>query len=173
MIKIKSVISKLIFPVICVILVTGGVLIGMNWNNIFHGKDNADNGKGMETDAAAEDWDGEHDVYDGKIDEEQIRIPGFDMISFKAGEIEQKVNINNPEENNCYFMLTLSLPDGKVLWKSSLLEPGKGFYDIALNRKLEAGIYKDAHLRYDCYSYDDKQTPLNGADIKLTIKVID
>lgn len=168
--KIKLIASKLIFPAICIVLVIAGIMLGMNWNRIFNKNDSI--GKGQSADSGAVDWDGEHEVYEGLGNDDQIQIPGFDLIKFKAGELEQKVNIHNPIENKCYFKLTLSLPDGTAIWQSELLEPGKAFYDIKLNRKLDEGNYEESHLLYECFTYDEKQTPLNGADIKLTIKVI-
>lgn len=145
----------------------------MNWNRIFNKNVSKEVAGGNLVDGNAVDWDGNHSVYNGQINEEQIQIPGYDLIRFRAGVLEQKVNMHNPEDNNCYFKLSLYLPDDTLIWQSELLEPGKAFYDIRLNQKLEAGEYNNAHLKYECFTYDEKQTPLNGADIKLTIKVIE
>jgi hypothetical protein len=50
------------------------------------------------------------------------------------------------------------------------LEPNKSFTEIELDKPLDAGVYKDAILKYDCYSLKD-QSKLNGADIKVNIEV--
>ena len=82
------------------------------------------------------------------------------------------MNLYNPEQNTCYFRMTLLLSDGTQLWQSGLIEPGKGIYDITLEQTLAAGTYEDAVLKYECFAMDDAQTPLNGSEIKLTLNVI-
>ena len=98
-----------------------------------------------------------------------IAIPGYEKLSFAAGKTAQTVNLKNPPENACTFVLTLSLTDGEVLWTGKALSPGEAFTRITLTRALDAGEYP-ATLHYDCYTIEDNQ-PLNGAEIKLTIEV--
>ena len=98
-----------------------------------------------------------------------IAIPGYEKLSFAAGKRAQTVNLKNPPENACTFVLTLSLADGETLWTDKALSPGEAFKSITLSRALPAGEYP-ATLRYDCFSLQDN-TPLNGAEIQLTIEV--
>ena len=98
-----------------------------------------------------------------------IAIPGYEKLSFAAGKRAQTVNLKNPPENACTFVLTLSLADGETLWTGKALSPGEAFKSITLSRALPAGEYP-ATLRYDCFSLQDN-TPLNGAEVKLTIEV--
>lgn len=100
---------------------------------------------------------------------ENIAIPGYEKLSFAAGKRAQTVNLKNPPENACAFVLTLSLTDGETLWTGKALSPGEAFKRITLSRALDAGDYA-ATLRYDCFSLQDN-TPLNGAEIQLTIEV--
>ena len=100
---------------------------------------------------------------------ENIAIPGYEKLSFEAGKTAQAVNLKNPAENACAFVLTLSLTDGEALWTGKALSPGEAFRRITLTRALDAGEY-GATLRYDCFSLSDN-TPLNGAEIQLTIEV--
>ena len=100
---------------------------------------------------------------------ESIAIPGYEKLSFAAGKRAQTVNLKNPPENACTFVLTLSLADGETLWTGKALSPGEAFKSITLSRALPAGEYP-ATLRYDCFSLQDN-TPLNGAEIQLTIEV--
>ena len=100
---------------------------------------------------------------------ENISIPGYEKLSFEAGKTAQAVNLKNPAENACTFVLTLSLTDGETLWTGKALSPGEAFTSITLNRALSAGEYP-ATLHYDCFSLQD-HTPLNGAEIQLTIEV--
>ena len=100
---------------------------------------------------------------------ENIAIPGYEKLSFAAGKTAQTVNLKNPPENACTFVLTLTLEDGETLWTGKALSPGEAFTRITLSRALDAGEYP-ATLHYDCFSLNDN-TPLNGAEVKLTIEV--
>ena len=98
-----------------------------------------------------------------------IAIPGYEKLSFAAGKTAQAVNLKNPAENACTFVLTLTLEGGETLWTGKALSPGEAFTNITLTRALPAGDYP-ATLHYDCYTIEDNQ-PLNGAEIQLTIEV--
>ena len=100
---------------------------------------------------------------------ENIAIPGYEKLSFEAGKTAQAVNLKNPPENACTFVLTLTLEGGETLWTGETIKPGEAFTRITLTRALDAGDYP-ATLHYDCFSLSDN-TPLNGADVKLTIEV--
>ena len=100
---------------------------------------------------------------------ENIAIPGYEKLNFAAGKTAQTVNLKNPPENACTFVLALTLEDGETLWTGKALSPGEVFTRITLNRALDAGEYP-ATLHYDCFSLNDN-TPLNGAEVKLTIEV--
>ena len=98
-----------------------------------------------------------------------IAIPGYEKLDFAAGKTAQTVNLKNPPENACTFVLSLTLDDGTTLWTGEALSPGEAFTRITLTKALDAGSYA-ATLHYDCYTIEDNQ-PLNGAEIKLTIEV--
>ena len=100
---------------------------------------------------------------------ENIAIPGYEKLSFAAGKTEQSVNLKNPAENACTFVLALMLEDGETLWTGKVLSPGEAFTRIMLERAMDAGEYP-ATLHYDCYTIEDNQ-PLNGAEIQLTLEV--
>ena len=100
---------------------------------------------------------------------ENISIPGYEKLSFEAGKTAQTVNLKNPPENACTFVLSLKLDDGTTLWTGKALSPGEAFTRITLSRALDAGEYP-ATLHYDCYTIEDNQ-PLNGAEIQLTLEV--
>lgn len=155
-----------------VLLVGGGIFAGLNWNNWFGKQEEPQTTAGAELDTGAEDWTGEKEVYTGKKNTDTIDIPGYGSITLKADDAEQTVNFYNPEQNTCYFRMTLLLPDGTEVWQSGLVEPGKGIYNITLDEALSAGAYEDAVLKYECFAMNDEQTPLNGSEIKLTLNVI-
>ena len=100
---------------------------------------------------------------------ENIAIPGYEKLVFAAGKTAQTVNLKNPAENACTFVLTLTLEGGEALWTGKALSPGEAFTRITLEKALDAGDYP-ATLHYDCYTIEDKQ-PLNGAEIQLTLEV--
>lgn len=160
--------------VLAAVLLGGGIFVGVNWNNWFGGKPapEAEQSK-QELDTEASDWTGRKEEYTGEKNTDTIDIPGFDTMSLKAGETVQAVNLYNPEQNTCYFKMTISLSDGTTLWESDLIEPGKGLYEIELNKALEAGIYENAVLKYECFTLDEAQSPLNGAEVKFTINTLE
>ena len=98
-----------------------------------------------------------------------IAIPGYEKLTFTAGKTAQAVNLKNPAENACTFVLTLTLEGGETLWTGKALSPGEAFTRITLSKALDAGEYH-ATLHYDCYTVGDNQ-PLNGAEIQLTLEV--
>ena len=100
---------------------------------------------------------------------ENIAIPGYEKLSFEAGKTAQTVNLKNPAENACTFVLTLTMEDGEILWTGKALSPGEAFTRITLTKALDVGDYP-ATIHYDCYTIEDNQ-PLNGAEINLTLEV--
>lgn len=121
-------------------------------------------------DSSAVNWDGNKSKAKTEGDD-SIRIPGFSILNFDANSKQQQVNFHNPEANDCYFKLSLLTPEGDTLWQSDLIEPGKGLYEIELANELAEGTYENAMLKYECFTYDEDQSPLNGSEINLTITV--
>ena len=103
-----------------------------------------------------------------QADSSKIQIPGFEALDFKAGETEQSSPFFNPENNVCYFRLSLMI-DGETLWTSDYIAPNEKTESITLSHELTAGEYS-AKLKYDCFTLEDK-TPLNGAEIDLAVNV--
>lgn len=110
-------------------------------------------------------WHGKQAI-EHQIEVKQIAIPGIDRMYFKAGETTQKVNIYNPESNDCTISYKLIMK-GKVIWKSEKCYPGYGFYEIKLTHSLEAGTYS-THLLHVC-ERDGQQ--LNSANMNVEIIV--
>ena len=147
-----------------VVLIAAALVIGLAVGGFFH--KSSDEGKTKIAGSVskyAEDQD-----YSETTESDSIAIPGYDTLTFKAGEKTQEITLHNPEENTCYFKMSLILEDGTTIWTSDLLEPGMAFTTIDLDEALDAGTYSDVTLKYDCYSLKD-QSQLNGAEIKVTI----
>lgn len=121
-------------------------------------------------DANAVDWEGRKDTEETSSSG-GIAIPGYKSISLKANQLDQSVSFENPEQNNCYFVISLYLPDGTNIYRSDMVQPGKGLYNITLKQEIEAGTYENSFLAYECYRMDDTLTQLNGANVKLTLDV--
>ena len=99
-----------------------------------------------------------------------IQIPGYDVIHFKAGKIQQDVFFRNPSENPCCFRMSITLASGIPVWISDdVLYPGEVFTKIDLEREMKPGIYRNAVLKYECYSVEGMHK-MNGAEIRLTLK---
>ena len=101
-------------------------------------------------------------------DSSNINILGFETLEFNADETEQSVNFFNPDNNACYFRLSLII-DGETLWTGDYLAPDESISEIELSKALDKGTY-NAVLKYECFTLDNK-TPLNGAEINVTINV--
>ena len=82
---------------------------------------------------------------------------------------EQSMPLYNPENNACYFRISLLL-DGGALWRSDLLAPGQTAPQQTLSRALAAGEYS-AVLKYECFADEAETVPLNGSEIALTLRV--
>lgn len=148
------------------ILIGAGIEIGINWNTWF-GKEPIAVG----IDNNTQDYKGQKDTYTGKKKTNSIDIPGFDVMNLKANTKKQSVNLFNPAQNTCYFKMTL-VYNGKTLWQSGLVEPGKAIYELNLNEPLPAGKYTKAILKYQCFAKDKNLTPLNGSNVKFTMNVM-
>ena len=102
---------------------------------------------------------------------EMLDVTAYETIKLKADTLEQSVRFENPVQNNCWLVITLSLEDGTVLWKSEELLPGQVVRSITLNQPLAAGEYENAILSYQHWTYDEEKLPLNGAETLVTLTV--
>lgn len=102
---------------------------------------------------------------------DSIAVPGYEILELKADRKKQTLCMPNPEQNRCYFQISLYLEDGTLLWQSELIEPGKASKPIVLTESLSKGAYPKAVLRYACYRMDENLTPLNGAEARVTLWV--
>ena len=167
------------------LLIGGGVIVGLNGDSWFVKRladgsfaqtgalGGSDTVMEPELDENAVDWQGEQPVSKPQTADGQAgtAIPGYKSIALKADQVPQNVNLYNPEVNDCYFVMTLLLPDGTEIWKSKMIAPGKGLYEITLSQTVSAGIYENSTLKYESYKMDDNLTPLNVGKVKLTLEV--
>ena len=94
-----------------------------------------------------------------------ITIPGMTGLTMKAGQLEQTVDFYNPEQNECFFKISLYLSDNTLIYQSDYIAPSEHITDIALMQVLERGIYGKCRLVYDCFALDNKAALNSGAVI--------
>ena len=114
-------------------------------------------------------WDVEIEEEHIPETEGKILIPGYSSMVMAADTKEQNVSMGNPADNNCYFLITLKLKDGTVLFESDYLKPGEGYNRITLKKALLAGEYQ-AVIQYRCYTLADTST-LNGGSCEFQLVV--
>lgn len=115
-------------------------------------------------------WNGNSITVNRDKSKKYIAIPCFTDVNFIANQTSQKVNIYNPEDNECIMNFSIVLSDGTVIWESNNTHPGYGFHDIELTQTLSAGTY-EARLVTRCFTMD-KKSELNGSSFKFKINVI-
>lgn len=54
-----------------------------------------------------------------------ISIPGYDTIKMAGGQLDQAVKLYDPAGNVCLVLVTMYLPDGKEIYRSDILRPGR------------------------------------------------
>lgn len=121
----------------------------------------------LDFDDDAVTWDGNQNLLHQTSANNNIAIPGFDSLVFVAGQTTQSVNIYNPEENDCLFLVEL-YADDILLWQSGYFEPGTGYYTIDLSATLDVGTYA-GRLHYSCFLADG--TALNDANVAFDLIV--
>lgn len=108
--------------------------------------------------------------YDPEKESASIAIPGYEYLTLAADTKKQSIALDNPKTNTCYFLISLFMEDGTLLWQSDYLAPGEASKPIELTLALEAGTY-NAVLHYDCFRMNSELSSLNGAETKLTLRV--
>ena len=96
-----------------------------------------------------------------------ITFPGIRYLRIDADTANVNVNLGNPEDNPCYFVISIILEDGTVIFESDMLLPGENLGDIELSQALASGEY-EASIVYEAYDLGD-QSQLNSAKVIITI----
>ena len=163
--------TLIVLVIVSLLLIAGGIIIGLNWNNWFG--DTPDTPAGTEAfnpdiDPNAGDWTGGDLPDKGDGQSTGIQIPGYPSITLPADTQTVSVALLNPEGNPCYFTFELVLRDtDEVLYSSKLVPPGQVISQITLSRALPAGEY-DAIIRITTSSLEDGSA-MNGADVVTTL----
>ena len=99
----------------------------------------------------------------------RTHLPAYGALTFEAGKKEQTVVLQNPGENTCLIRISLIMEDGTTIYTSELVQPGYYTQPITLTAPMERGLYRNVTLKYECFTDDEEQKPLNGATCKLEI----
>lgn len=102
--------------------------------------------------------------------DDYIAIPGFERLIAYSWKNDIDCNIYNPERNNCYFKVNVSVEGIGDIFSSGLIAPGKAIYRINLSERLPEGEYSST-ITYYCYTFDEEKTPLNGATTHFVLEV--
>lgn len=153
--------------VLCVALIAAAAVFGPSlWKGNVQAAGIAAQAPTPNLEGGAVDWEGVQPRDTGGVTA-GIAIPGYKSITIDANKTDVKVNFQNPEGNPCYFIISLLLDDGTVLYQSKMIEPGKGLYDITLAEALESGEY-GAKVKYETYALGDL-SPMNGAEVEIVL----
>lgn len=97
-----------------------------------------------------------------------VSILCYDTLTFMANQKMQKVNLYNPKSNKCSFIVTL-IVDQDTLFKSEMIAPNSGIYEIELSKELTAGQYSGCFI-YEYFSTTDL-SPMNGGSFHFDLTV--
>ena len=104
----------------------------------------------------------------GERQDNTITIPGMTGITMKSGQLQQTVDFHNPEQNACYFVLSLYLSDDTLIYQSDFIAPGEHITEIVLKQALQRGVYGKCRLVYECFTLDN-MCALNTGEVILEI----
>ena len=96
----------------------------------------------------------------------ELVVPAFSQLAFKAGEMKQIVMLSNPASNEADMYIVLSV-DGNEIYKSGLIKPGECIKEIELNRSLYIGTYNCTVF----YRFNKDGVELNGLKNNCKVEV--
>ena len=147
-----------------IILILSSLMLTIGYFGRENGNLSRDEGLVMREDESASEIGAEDNA------SPRIRVPGYDNISFPAGESTVEMTLLNPEGNNCSFVYELYIDDAEdPVYTSGLILPAKKITRINLKEPLDCGQYT-AYLKVNAYSLED-EAPLNGAIVKIPLSV--
>lgn len=97
---------------------------------------------------------------------DELVVPAFSQLSFKAGEKKQIVMLSNPARNDADMYITLSI-DGNEIYKSGLIKPGECIKEIELDKSLYIGTYNCTVF----YHFNKNGVELNGLKNNCKVEV--
>lgn len=101
----------------------------------------------------------------------QIKIPGYDNLTFESGTCEQQITLANPEGNPCNFKFELYIDqENSPVYESELVKPGTAIRNIRMLREVPEGTHM---LKIHILTYDvESGKALNSAVSNASLTVI-
>ena len=102
---------------------------------------------------------------------QQIKIPGYDNITFAADPCDQQITLANPDKNPCNFTFELYVDqDDSPVYTSDMVKPGSAISHIRLNKTLDKGEHT-LSIHISTFDVNSKE-PLNSAISNAKLNVI-
>lgn len=159
--------KNIIFIVLLLVVLIGGVTVGLNWNNWF-GSNQATvtSNSSFKIDSNAGKKSKKAETEDSSTT--GIKIPGYPTITIAKDTQDVTMALTNPEGNPCYFKFEIVLNDNdETIYESDYVPAGQTISDVTLKRPLSEGEYK-ATIKISTVALD-KSTALNGANVKTVL----
>lgn len=157
----KKTIFKLLLKGILFIVIVAAAILLIRYFTNEGTKNTVDDLLGLDPDATTEQQK------EPKERSKNIAIPGFEKLVFQANSSTQDVSFKNPEKNDVYFIISLAI-DGKSVYESKLIEPGKGIFSIDLPTSYGIGEHQ-GKITYETRSMDQTNEKKNGAELNIPI----
>lgn len=99
-------------------------------------------------------------------------IPAVTGVTLTSGATTQSVELYNPSDNPCVFVISLYLGNGQKLFQTAPIMPGESVNSVELELALKSGTYQDAVLVYDCFTADGSLIPLTRCELVVDISSV-
>lgn len=100
-----------------------------------------------------------------------IEIPASRGYNLLHSQTEQDIKFSNPNGNKCDFIISIYLSDGTIIYRSERIKPGVVISKVTLLQTLQAGVYKNVVVTYDCYQCGT-QVPITRVETVVELNCI-
>lgn len=108
--------------------------------------------------------------YSLKQSDNDVVVHATTGFIFTADSLNQEVNIENPTQNTCEFVVSIYLGDGTMIYQSERIRPGDCITDIQITQTLKMGVYKNSVIAYSFYNIDDSDTVMSQCEFPIEIR---
>ncbi len=92
-----------------------------------------------------------------QMNNEGLIVPRITELYFSKNQINQMVNIRNPDDNNYLIQYSIIMDDGYFLYQSDLIYPGHKISNIVLRKPLNSGVYS-VKIAIEYFSIIEKES---------------
>ena len=108
--------------------------------------------------------------YSSEQSDNDVVVHATTGFVFTADSLNQEVNIENPTQNTCEFVVSIYLGDGTMLYQSERIRPGDCITDIQITQTLKMGVYKNSVIAYSFYNADNSDTVMSQCEFPIEIR---